>query len=233
MKPFNFFTGIGVALVASYLFDPRQGKRRRIQISQRIARFERRKMRALHSAWEDARNRFSGVFSEAKSVFHHDDSPDAVIEARVRSALGRHSDHPSAIEVSCLDGIVTLGGHILADEVQEVVTTARRVRGVKSIDNVLHVHQSPEELSLLQGEPRHVRQGPRPMRPGTALMVGSAGLGLTLLGMTRKGTAGRILGIVGVGMLLKGFHDIDGIYHMSSAQPEADVPEMDYSLPVR
>ena len=210
MRPFNFFTGIGIALGAAYFFDPRQGRRRRIEVAQRLGKLERRKARALHSAWEDARNRLMGRVHTTRNAFSHDDASDPVIEARVRAALGRVSLHPSAIEVTSQDGIVTLGGHILADEVQKVMSAARAVRGVESIDNALHVHESAMDLSLLQGTRKMTQEGPRSLRPGTALAVGVTGVGLAIYGLFRRGAIGTIVGAVGVGMAIKGIHDLDG-----------------------
>jgi hypothetical protein len=209
MRPVNFVTGVGMALGAAYLFDPQKGRRRRMEIAQKLGKFERRKARAIRSAWEDTKHRMSGGIHEMKSAITNEgDTTDQVIEARIRSKIGRSSTHPSAIEVCSTDGFVKLSGPVLQDEVANVVQAAKLVKGVKGVENAMSVHANGENISALQGA-GHIPNG-KTMKPSTALAVGAAGIGLALAGLAKRGTVGKAMGLVGMGMIAKGLHDVDG-----------------------
>jgi osmotically-inducible protein OsmY len=77
----------------------------------------------------------------------------AVLEARVRSAIGRVVSNPGVVTVSASGATITLSGPVLQDEVQELVRTARRVRGVAQVENRLTVHEHPGDVPDLQGVP--------------------------------------------------------------------------------
>jgi hypothetical protein len=74
-----------------------------------------------------------------------------VLKARVRTKLGRHTSHPRSIEVAVHDGVVTLCGPCLADEVQKVVQAVEMVDGVERVENHMSVHEQAGNLSALQG----------------------------------------------------------------------------------
>jgi osmotically-inducible protein OsmY len=76
---------------------------------------------------------------------------DEVLGNRVRSQIGRHVSHPRAIEVAAHDGVVTLRGPILANEVDELLTAVLTVRGVRDVDDQLDVHKTAKGISALQG----------------------------------------------------------------------------------
>ena len=67
----------------------------------------------------------------------------------MRAALGRVSSHVSVIDVLVEDGRVALGGPILESEHRRVVRTARRVLGVRALDDWLEEHRRADipELS--------------------------------------------------------------------------------------
>jgi hypothetical protein len=76
---------------------------------------------------------------------------DDVIAERVRARLGRAVSHPHAIEVAVRDGIATLSGPILADEIARLINVARGARGVKHVENRLSPHEQPDVMSLQGG----------------------------------------------------------------------------------
>src|SRR5688500_15986079 len=83
-----------------YLLDPAAGRRRRALLRDRTASLARRTAEASNALACDLQNRASGL--RAQLEHRHDDRPvdDTVIEARVRSRLGRVSTHPGAIGVA-------------------------------------------------------------------------------------------------------------------------------------
>ena len=140
--------GAGAGLM--YLLDPQGGRRRRALL----------KDKARHSAHEagdkvsavatDVGNRARGLTKEAVGRFRNEELTDEQLAQRVRSTLGHHTDHAGAIEVMVHDGRVTLAGPAVADEVDELVKAASKVRGVQAVDNRLQLHETPGEVPALE-----------------------------------------------------------------------------------
>src|SRR5687768_15795468 len=99
-----------------YLLDPDRGIRRRHIAVDRLGRARRRVGEELGAAARDVKNRSSGSVAGLRSRFAGDDADDVVIEERVRARLGRLVSHPSAVEVSVIQGEATLRGAVLEDE---------------------------------------------------------------------------------------------------------------------
>ena len=103
---------------------------------------------------------------------------DARLLERVRARLGRVCSHPRAIDVEAQGGQVTLRGPVLSSEVQDLLSAAAGVRGVRSVINELEPHDSPEGVPALQGKGRPA--GPRAdllqsrWAPATRALVGAA-----------------------------------------------------------
>ncbi len=74
-----------------------------------------------------------------------------MLEARVRSAIGRAVSNPSAIEVRAENGRITLSGPVLTAEVSELLATVRGVRGVQEVSNQLQTREQPGNVPGLQG----------------------------------------------------------------------------------
>jgi osmotically-inducible protein OsmY len=102
----------------------------------------------------DLGNRAYGVVAETKALFRHEDVTDDVLVDRVRARLGRMPVHLGAIEVTAADGVVTLRGNILSEEVPKVLRAVRYVRGVKSVNDELTVQENSQQISDLQGQPQ-------------------------------------------------------------------------------
>jgi hypothetical protein len=103
----------------------------------------------------------------------------------VRSKLGRHLSHPSALQVQCQDGLVILSGPVLTSELDKVLAKVQKIKGVQEVESRLEAHESAENVPSLQGESSNGngRFSLRGMSPRTAAMglggVGAlAGLGL-------------------------------------------------------
>jgi osmotically-inducible protein OsmY len=80
-----------------------------------------------------------------------DDHPsDEQLVARVRAELGHNVEHARAIDVVAEQGRVTLRGSVLSSELDDVLSTARKVRGVERVDNQLDVHATPGGVPGLQ-----------------------------------------------------------------------------------
>ncbi len=70
---------------------------------------------------------------------------DHQLEKRVRSELGHHIEHGWTIEVIAEDGFVVLRGNVLLDQLEDAVSTARDVHGVRKVWSEMGVRSSPGE----------------------------------------------------------------------------------------
>jgi uncharacterized membrane protein len=102
---------------------------------------------------------------------------------------------------------VTLGGHVLAAEVDELIDRVKRVRGVRDVRNELEVHRTANGVPALQGAGRPREQRPELLQenwaPATRVIMGTIGGGLALKGLRSKGAAGRALSALGLGLLTR------------------------------
>jgi uncharacterized membrane protein len=199
--------GIILGAGAMYLLDPDRGTRRRSLLRDQIAHARHKVGDGLAATARDTRNRAAGAAAELRSRFQHDQADDEVLHERVRSAIGRVVSHPSAITVTVFDGQVTLGGHVLAAEVDELIDQVKRVRGVRDIRNELEVHRTANGAPALQGAGRPREQRPELLQenwaPATRVIMGTIGGGLALQGLRSKGAAGRALSALGLGLLTR------------------------------
>jgi len=146
----TLLAGIGIGAVLMYFFDPDRGTRRRHMVSDQTARSLRKAARRFRDQAETARNHVRGTAAEFRARRRSGAMDDDVLVERVRAELGHHVRHTSAIEVSASGGRVTLSGPVLAEEVDDVLTTTAAVRGVRGVENLLDVHESAD-VSALQG----------------------------------------------------------------------------------
>ena len=147
----RFLLGLIVGAGAMYLFDPDKGNRRRALLRDQMVSAGNQASDSATAKAKDLSNRAQGVAAEARGRMGSEQVSDAVLEARVRSEIGRVVSNAGAILVSAYEGRVTLRGPVLAKEVQELVRTVKGVRGVDSVDNQLNVHQQPGDVPSLQG----------------------------------------------------------------------------------
>lgn len=140
--------GIGAALM--YFFDPDRGKRRRIKVRDKATHLKRVAIDAAGKTQRDVHNRIVGVLAETEALFRCEEVSDEVLEARVRSKLGRVVSHPHAVKVKVVDGLITLSGPILANEVLPLCEAVISINGVKNIENLLEVHESATDVPAPQ-----------------------------------------------------------------------------------
>src|SRR5688572_10485862 len=121
---------VALGVLVMYLFDPIAGRRRRALLRDKAVRFTHQASDRSEGLLRDLGNRAAGVRAE---LFNRGDTgpvDDTVLEARVRSALGRVSSHPGSIGVSSVNGIVTLTGPLLTREHEDVSRAVCDVPGV-------------------------------------------------------------------------------------------------------
>jgi osmotically-inducible protein OsmY len=146
--------GVGLGAALMYLFDPDRGRRRRALIRDKVEATGNRIGDAAGKMGRDIQNRAYGVVAETKAMFTEQEVSDEVLVDRVKARLGRLPVDIGALEITAENGIVTLRGDLLADELPRVLRAARFVRGVKQVDNQLDVRPQASEVSSVQGEPQ-------------------------------------------------------------------------------
>jgi hypothetical protein len=200
-----FIGGASLGAGLMYILDPDLGRRRRALIRDQCVGKLRSAASAIDKTRRDMRQRAQGVVSELRNIVTGDGAPDVVVEERVRSKMGRFVSHPGAIDVAVHEGRVDLGGHILADEVQDFVSAVRGTRGVRAIENHLDVRREAGNLSELQGGRRppgeHWNVNETNWAPATRFLAAAAGGALLTYGATQRFPVACALGSAGLGLL--------------------------------
>jgi hypothetical protein len=124
---------------------------------------------------------------------------DDVVVERVRATLGRAVSHPRAIDVRVADGVVTLRGPIIQDEVSRLLRAVERVRGVREVVAELEEHEQAGNVPALQGG-RRVSQREW---SSTRLLTGTTGIALAGYGASRRDAAGALLAAAGAGLVAR------------------------------
>lgn len=200
-------TALGLGAGLMYFLDPDCGRRRRALVRDQLDRALHDVEDAIEVTARDVSNRLTGLACEFRSLASRDDASDAVIEARVRSKLGRVVSHPHSIDVTVRNGAVTLSGPILASEVDQLLGAMAEVRGVCEVENRLELHEHPGDHPALQGACR--REGERPeilqenWSPTMRLVAVSIGA-LPILSLARLTGLGSVIPLsLGVALLAR------------------------------
>ena len=200
--------GVTVGAGLMFILDPDRGRRRRALMRDKSIRWSRKTREFAGSASRDVRNRAIGMGATLKSWMQPGPPvPDHILAQRVRATLGMYSRHPSAIDVHVTDGVVTLSGPVLDDEVDDMCTAIRKIRGVAEISNRMEPHESPD-VPALQGD-----TGPKPgprfalmqshWSPAARLAAALMGTVALLYGLSQRTTGAATLAATGLGLLVR------------------------------
>ncbi len=193
--------GLGAGLM--YLLDPRLGSRRRALLRDKLASLANHTTDAIDTISCDLGHRLHGWAARAREQLYPAPTTDEVLVERVRAHIGRDISHPGAIFVTAENGTVTLGGPILASEVDRLLDQVRTVPGVRDVVNRLEVHDQPGDVPGLQGYAHREARFEllqTNWSPTARFFVGAAGAGLAIYGARRGGLAGGLTGLVGLGL---------------------------------
>jgi hypothetical protein len=194
----SLIAAASLGALAMYWLDPQSGTRRVALARDRARRLAHEAADAAGTGWRDLRHRASGVAAGARHLVQREQVSDRVLEERVRAELGRWVSHPHAISVTVRDGLVLLGGAVLAAEHAQLTRAIEGVRGVRRVDSQVTPYEQPGGMPMLQGG--IVRSGRRPQwprgkrhAPATQLLGVSAGAALVAGGALRRGLPGLLL----------------------------------------
>jgi hypothetical protein len=168
-----------------YFYDPQLGNRRRALVREKMNSLVNSVDDSVDIAMEDMRNRARGVLAELSAKLSDQGAPDWILEERVRTNLGCIARHSRAGQVQADGGRIYLRGPALRGDVDVIVKTATRTRGVHNVENELQVFDTLEEVPALQGSPSPRRQAlpewqGQNWSPAMRLIGGAGGSLLTL-----------------------------------------------------
>lgn len=201
------FTGALAGSALMFWLDPVSGRRRRALTGDKLGHLARQTSHGLDAARRDLAHRMRGMAAETAGRLRRDDGNEGVIAQRVRTALGRVVSHPHALEVRSHDGVVELSGPILRRELASAIAHARKVRGVKRVDDRLDAYEDADHIPALQGgkirrERFELLQ--EHWTPGPRLLTGI--IGMTLVGTAATARDARLgwpLGLTGAALLAR------------------------------
>jgi hypothetical protein len=149
--------GLGAGIGLMYLLDPERGRRRRALLRDRLTRGGHTSAVSMRARGRDLAHRATGVMARLRAAVTAAPVDDVVLVERVRARLGRLVSTPHAVEVHAADGVVTLRGPILQDEVDRLVAGVARVSGVREVVDSLDAHDTAGSIPALQGAAERAR----------------------------------------------------------------------------
>jgi osmotically-inducible protein OsmY len=141
------WAGIGAGLM--FFLDPQAGRRRRKTVVDRAGGMFRRTSRTTQQAGQAVASQAYGVTQKVTHMKEEEKELDDVTLARkVESEIFRDADAPKGqVNVDVVDGIVTLRGEVEEDMIKDLESAARKVGGVKDVENLLHGPGTPAPSS--------------------------------------------------------------------------------------
>lgn len=207
----------GVALGAGvmYFLDPDRGRRRRALVRDKAKRLTNVLGRGADKAKRDLANRGKGIAANiaAHVPFRSEEPADDVLEARVRSTLGRLVSHPHATDVTSRYGVITLRGDVLASELAGLLSGVAGVAGVSRVENQLHVHAEAGTFPGLQGNAKKPQSQFELLQtnwsPAARFATGGLGAALGIYGVCKGGVRGTAATMAGAGLLARSLTNME------------------------
>jgi len=139
-KQLSLVLGAGLGAGLMFILNP---ARRKAPVQNKTTRALARERLTTESS-DSMDQPFSGVAAEILARKTPPPS-DQQIEKRVRSELGHQLEHGWTIDVVADDGFVTLRGNVLRNELEDAVSTAREVHGVRKVWSEMEIRNSPRD----------------------------------------------------------------------------------------
>lgn len=211
MKLSTILEGIVLGAGLMYILDPESGRRRQSMAKDQLQRQLKHKQEALNVMQKDFMNRSRGLATQIRSARTRGDvASDEIVQARIRSAVGRICSHPRAIHCEVHNGEVILAGMVLPQERERVVECAQRTKGVHLVTDNLDLVEDPSHVPSMQGQTTIAQSSM--MNPAMGLVMLSVGGLLTSYGLLRRGLVGSLCTVAGLGMAAKAFSDTESRY---------------------
>ncbi|MEJ8837208.1 BON domain-containing protein [Ramlibacter sp. AN1133] len=153
MRPIGTLGALAAGALAMYYLDPELGAQRRRLLAELVRsglpherRQARQRLRAYHR------------------ITQADPQSDAELRDRIQARLDRLVSHPGAIDVSVAEGVVRLGGRVLAKERAGLLEQVQQMAGVQKLVNAMASVDDPQDLGR-RAAPRQAVAG-EPAGPG-------------------------------------------------------------------
>lgn len=189
-KLFHYLMGAGYGAALMYFLDPSQGQTRQKRLQTTLSGYRDEMEEIVQSGMKDLSNKARGLVAETSSRFRRDEPGDWVLSERVRARLGSLPARTNAMTITAQNGTIYLDGDILRQDLDIVLKSMNAMRGIAAVENRLHVHDEPGEISALsqtmRGQPGEMRWS-----PAGRLFAGMGSLYLLL-----RGRRGGLLGPV-------------------------------------
>ena len=132
----GLIAGVVVGAGLMYLFDARQGNRRRAVARDKAVKLLSRSSIAAGKTYHHLRNRLGGVVAGlTRAVTPEGGVSDRKLVDRIRSVVGRTIPHPGAVDFIAHEGRVTVRGFMKPHEAGQVIQAIERIPGVRAVEN--------------------------------------------------------------------------------------------------
>jgi len=193
--------GFGAGAATAYFAHPEHGKKRRAALAFGAKKLLDKASHEGRKSLSDSQHHLAGMVAKLRTHFTQDSPSDRVLEARIRSRLGRVVSHPRAIHVVCDGGSAILWGLVWEKELPLLLEAVGDVPGVNEVTDHLEI-AAPDELP--PAKPDTLKEARDRIRlnwsPSKRLLVGAGGMALALHGMRRKDAFGTTLAMIGAGL---------------------------------
>lgn len=182
-KLLTTIASLAAGAAAMYYLDPDQGRRRRALTRDKMVATSHDVGGYARAKGKRAGDQLRGMVARGRArLALTPPSSDAQLLGRVQTQLGRLASHPRVIDVEVNRGRVRLSGHVLARDVDRVLSGIAAIPGVHGVDDRLNVHEEAGGISQLQGEGRVRRSDGAALRPVLPLVALAAPLAILLRG---------------------------------------------------
>ena len=130
-----------------YLMDPEKGNERRATLREQFTKFMNKATTQTETLIGQISDRAQGVAAEAKQKLSTEDTPDEVMVARVRSAIGHVLTNAHEVDVIANQGLITLTGSVPTAETETLISTIKALPGVHGVENRLEAYEGTTDMS--------------------------------------------------------------------------------------
>jgi osmotically-inducible protein OsmY len=136
--------GGAVGVAVTYFFDPERGSSRRAELQEQVGAYLRRSVDRLDNAARQVQRRPRAGAQLKPADVRPLPEEDLTLLSRVESVLLAMPGFPkSSVEAEVSNGRLTLRGEVAsADQAQEIVEAASRVRNVGEVENQLRIRSA-------------------------------------------------------------------------------------------
>ena len=196
--------GLCAGAAAAYFAHPEYGKKRRAALADGTRKLLVKAAHEGKKSLYDSQHHLAGMAAMLRTSFSHASPSDRVLEARIRSRLGREVSHPRAIHVVCDGGVAILWGLVWEKELAPLLEAVGKIPGVREVTDHLEIG-TPDELPAER--PDTLKEARDQIRlnwsPSKRLLVGAGGAALALGGLQRKDPWGTMLAMIGAGLTVR------------------------------